>query len=226
MSAAPQAAIVVWFRQDLRLSDNPALTHAARSGLPVVPVYILDDQTPGPWAPGGASRWWLHHSLAALSQALAGLGCPLMLRRGRADVVLHTLVRETGAKAVVWNRCYEPHAVARDSALKAGLKAEGVAVDSFNSALLAEPWTVKTGTGAPYKVFTPFWKAVREGLDPGQPLAPPGHWPPCPPHRMATGWRTGGCCPPSPTGPTACAGPGHRARPVPISACGISWRGP
>ncbi|WP_040848613.1 deoxyribodipyrimidine photo-lyase, partial [Nitrospirillum viridazoti] len=67
MSAAPKPPVIVWFRQDLRLADNPALGHAAQSGRSVVPVYILDDHTPGPWAPGGASRWWLHHSLAALS---------------------------------------------------------------------------------------------------------------------------------------------------------------
>ncbi|ASG20073.1 cryptochrome/photolyase family protein [Nitrospirillum viridazoti] len=175
MFAVPKPPVIVWFRQDLRLADNPALGHAAQSGRPVVPVYILDDHTPGPWAPGGASRWWLHHSLAALSGALAGLGCPLILRRGRADVALRALVRETGAEAVVWNRCYEPHAIARDSTLKADLKAEGIAVDSFNAALLAEPWTVKTGTGGPYKVFTPFWKAVREGLDPGRPEPAPRH---------------------------------------------------
>ncbi|MBB6253911.1 cryptochrome/photolyase family protein [Nitrospirillum iridis] len=174
MSTVPSAApVIVWLRQDLRLADNPALTHAAQSGRPVVALYILDDQTPGPWALGGASRWWLHHSLSALGDALAALGCPLVLRRGRADVALRALARETGATAVVWNRCYEPHAIARDSALKADLKDEGISVDSFNAALLAEPWTVKTGSGGPYKVFTPFWRAVREGLDPGPPLPAP-----------------------------------------------------
>ncbi|MDZ5646112.1 deoxyribodipyrimidine photo-lyase [Nitrospirillum sp. BR 11828] len=176
-ASAPHAPIVVWFRQDLRLADNPALTHAADSGRPVVPVYILDDQGAAPWAPGAASRWWLHHSLSSLGAALAGLGCPLVLRRGRPDVVLRDLVREVGAGAVVWNRCYEPQATARDSALKADLKAEDVTVHSFQANLLAEPWTVKTGGGGPYKVFTPFWRAVKDGLkgglNPGAPLPPP-----------------------------------------------------
>ncbi|WP_044560133.1 deoxyribodipyrimidine photo-lyase [Azospirillum sp. B4] len=173
MSDASAAPVIVWFRQDLRVADNPALAHAARMGRPVVPLYILDDQTAGPWAPGGASRWWLHHSLSALGGALCDLGAPLVLRHGRADVALRTLVREVGADAVVWNRCYEPHAIARDSALKADLKADGIAVDTFNAALLAEPWTVKTGSGGPYKVFTPFWRCVREGLEPGPPLPAP-----------------------------------------------------
>ncbi|MDE1148334.1 MAG: deoxyribodipyrimidine photo-lyase [Azospirillaceae bacterium] len=168
MTTAP---IIVWFRQDLRLADNPALAHAHATGRPIVPLYILDEAAPGAWAPGGASRWWLHHSLAALGNALTKAGCPLVLRRGRADVVLHTLMREVGASAVVWNRCYEPHAIARDSALKADLKAEGVAVDSFNAALLAEPWTVKTNAGGPFKVFTPFWKSLRANLAPPD-LAP------------------------------------------------------
>ena len=164
--------IIVWFRQDLRLSDNPALA-AAASGGPVVPVYILDDDTPGDWRPGGASRWWLHHSLAALAADLKRLGAPLVLRRGPADTVLPGLAAETGAAAVTWNRRYEPWAVARDTALKADLAARGLDVRSFNAGLLAEPWDIETKSGGPYRVFTPFWRAVNAGPDIPPPVPAP-----------------------------------------------------
>ena len=174
--------VLVWFRQDLRLADNPALHHAARTGRPVVPVYVLDDETPGDWRPGGASRWWLHHSLAALAADLARLGSPLILRRGRADVAIRTLVGETGADTVVWNRCYEPYAIARDSQIKADLKAAGIEVLSHPGNVLNEPWTVQTGAGQPYKVFTPFSRAVFARTDPGAPLPRPDRL--APPPRM------------------------------------------
>jgi deoxyribodipyrimidine photo-lyase len=170
MSDSP---VIVWFRQDLRLVDNPALAAAVDSGRPVLPFYLLDDETPGRWRPGGASRWWLHHSLAALADDLVGRGAPLLLRRGRADDVLPALAAETGAAAVYWNRCYEPSAVARDTALKTTLKDAGVEARSFNASLLVEPWQIETGSGGPYKVFTPFWKAARATLDPPPPAPAP-----------------------------------------------------
>ncbi len=150
--------IIVWFRQDLRLGDNPALSFAARTGRPLVCLFVLDDAAPGQWRWGGASRWWLHHALTALNSALGGR---LVLRRGDAAKIVKTLVRETGAGAVAWNRCYEPFAVARDQKLKAGLGKSGVTVQSFKAALLHEPWEIKTGGGTPFRVFTPFWKAMR-----------------------------------------------------------------
>jgi deoxyribodipyrimidine photo-lyase len=149
---------IVWLRQDLRTSDNPALTEAARRG-PVLPVFILDDATPAPYRPiGAASRWWLHHSLAALEKRLGGLH----LLRGDPLALLPDLVRKTGATAVFWNRRYEPGAIARDAKAKAALKASGVDVQSFNGALLNEPWDVETGSGGPYKVFTPYWRACQK----------------------------------------------------------------
>ncbi|HWU56050.1 MAG TPA: deoxyribodipyrimidine photo-lyase [Rhizomicrobium sp.] len=151
--------VLVWFRQDLRLSDNPALYFAAGTGRPLLCLFVLDDETPGAWKLGGASRWWLHHSLAALDKSLDG---KLVLRRGRAECIVKTLVQETGAGMVVWNRCYEPFAVERDKKLKNDLRQKGVAVESFNAALLSEPWELKTGSGTPFRVFTPFWKALRE----------------------------------------------------------------
>jgi deoxyribodipyrimidine photo-lyase len=153
------APIIVWFRQDLRLADNPALAAAARSGCPLIPLYILDDS--GEWPLGGASRWWLHHSLASLKHDLAQRGAPLVLRRGDSAVELRKLIAETGAQAVYWNRIYEPHAVARDTALKTGL---GIPVHTFNASLLREPWDVKSGAGTHFKVFTPFYRALKRDL--------------------------------------------------------------
>lgn len=155
--------VLLWFRQDLRLSDNQALVAAARKG-PVIPVYILDDEAPGQWKRGGASRWWLHHSLAALDADLQKLGSKLILRRGPALKVLQGLITETGAQAVHWNRQYEPWAIARDSRIKEHLKAQSLHTESFNASLLREPWEMKTGTGGPYRVFTPFWRAVRADM--------------------------------------------------------------
>jgi len=168
--------IIVWFRQDLRLADNPALRVAAETGRPIVPLFILHEASDGrPW--GAASRWWLDKSLRALDLDLRRRGSRLVLRRGDPAVVLPSLAQELGAE-VVWNRLYGPAAVARDSDLKAELGAR-----SFNTSLLVEPWRVKTGSGQPYAVFTPFWKAA-ERLIEDEPLHPapdripaPDRWP-------------------------------------------------
>jgi deoxyribodipyrimidine photo-lyase len=149
--------VIVWFRQDLRLADNPALHAAAKMGAPIIPLFVLDE---GVRQPGGASRWWLHHSLAALDKALEG---HLVLQRGDAARTILKLAKQTGAQAVLWNRCYEPFAVARDTQIKTDLAALGVEVQSFNGAMLHEPWELKTQGGTPFRVFTPFWKAMREG---------------------------------------------------------------
>ncbi|MFT3808700.1 MAG: deoxyribodipyrimidine photo-lyase [Micropepsaceae bacterium] len=167
------APAIVWFRQDLRLDDNAALLAAARTGAPVLPLYILDDETPGAWAMGGASRWWLHHSLTALAASLEKHGLSLVLRRGPAGSVLQSVIAECGADTVYWNRCYEPFAIARDTSIKASLKAAGLTVETFNAALLCEPWTVKTKAGEPFKVFTPFWRACQEGGLPMETHTPP-----------------------------------------------------
>lgn len=144
---------IVWFRQDLRIADNPALTEAAARGK-VLSVYILDDEA-GPWRSGAASRWWLHHSLASLTRRLGGL----LLLRGDPRRLLPKLAEQSGAKALFWNRCYEPHAIARDKALKRELAERGLEVRSHNASLLHEPWEVETKSGGPFKVYTPFWRA-------------------------------------------------------------------
>lgn len=153
---------IVWFRLDLRLTDNLALAVAAQRGGPVIPVFIWAPGEEGAWPPGAASRWWLHHSLQSLAADLGGL----VIRRGPSLNALRQLVKETGATAVFWNRRYEPVVIARDTKVKQALLADGLQVESFNSALLFEPWEIKNGSDAPYRVFTPFWRAcVAKGIN-------------------------------------------------------------
>jgi deoxyribodipyrimidine photo-lyase len=155
---------IIWFRQDLRMRDNPALAAAALRG-PVVPIFILDvSNSESSWRLGGASRWWLHHSLVALRGELGDLA----LFRGAPDDLLPAVTKLVGASAVYWNRCYEPFAIARDKELKASLQRLGIEVQSFNGGLLHEPWEVATGSGSPFKVYTPFWRASL-----GKPVAAP-----------------------------------------------------
>ena len=149
---------IVWLRDDLRLADNPALTAAAARGEPVVLVYLLDEVSPGIRPLGAASRWWLHYSLAALS---ASVGGRLVLRRGAAEQVIPALVAETDAAAVHWNRRYSASRDI-DARLKVSLRESGIDAQSYQANLLHEPWTVTTGDGNPYRVFTPFWRASLE----------------------------------------------------------------
>ncbi|ODN69011.1 cryptochrome/photolyase family protein [Methylobrevis pamukkalensis] len=161
---------IVWFRDDLRLSDNPALSEACRDDGPVVALYILDDVSPGIRPLGGARRWWLHHSLQALAIDLQAIGIPLLLRRGPAGKVLPEVVEAVGARQVHWNRRYTAAGIAIDTALRTDLKAQGVEVESHNGSLLIEPFAVTKGDGGWFKVFTPFWKAARERI--GTPRSP------------------------------------------------------
>lgn len=161
----PGSSVILWFRNDLRLRDNPALVAAlerARAlGAPLVPVYILDDAAEGPGAFGGASRWRLHHALASLDVSLRAHGSRLHLARGDAREILFRLVTETGAQAVYWNRRYEPIARERDAAIKRDLVAQGIEAASFNGSLLFEPHEITNAQGGPFQVFTPFWKRCR-----------------------------------------------------------------
>lgn len=167
------APALVWFRQDLRITDNPAFHAAASSGQPVLPFFVLD--TASARQPGAASRWWLHHSLAALSDSLKErYGLDLLLRRGDPAVLVPALAEEVGAASVYWNRCYEPAAIRRDSAIKTTLKAMGLQVESFNSALLLEPWMIKTKGGGWFKQFTLFWRACLAAAMPAAPQPAPG----------------------------------------------------
>lgn len=197
---------LVWFRQDLRLADNPALD-AARGA--VVPVYLYAPGEEIPWAPGGASRWWLHHSLASLSEELAALGSRLVVRRcGDSLEALLRLARECGARCVHWNRRYEPAAIARDRHIKTVLREAGLEAHSFNGALLHEPHAVMTASGTPFQVFTPFWRhCVARGDPPGPPHRAPRPLPGI--GRPPNAWRVWNCCR-GRIGAPVCAPPGRR----------------
>lgn len=170
MSTTPY---IVWFRLDLRLTDNPALSAASKAGASVIPLFIWDPGEEGKWPPGAASRWWLHQSLASLQAELARRGTPLVIRSGPALETLRSLVHESGAGAVYWNRRYEPALIARDQKVKEALQQDGLQVQSFNGALLREPWEIRNKTGNPFQVFTPFWKTCLAGPDPLPPLPAP-----------------------------------------------------
>ena len=167
------APTIVWFRQDLRLADNPALNAAIDRGEPVIPVYIWSPEEEGNWSPGGASMYWLHLSLAALARSLEKKKSRLILRHGPAGETLASLARECAVGAAYWNRRYEPEAIARDKELKGRLSDEGIEAKSFNGSLLNEPWTIETGQGTHYKVFTPYYKACLAKTSEDAPLAAP-----------------------------------------------------
>lgn len=149
--------IILWFRRDLRLSDHPMLAQAVASGRPLIPLFVLDPETE---MLGAAPLWRLGLGIAAFDAALQGIGSRLILRRGSALTVLQDVIAKTGADTVTWQRLYDPAAVARDTVVKAALRAQGTAANSFAGHLLFEPWTVQTGQGGYYKVYTPFWRAV------------------------------------------------------------------
>jgi deoxyribodipyrimidine photo-lyase len=164
---------LVWFRIDLRLADNPALKTAIAHGDAIVPVFIHAPDEEAPWQPGGASNWWLHHSLLALQSRLRGIGSRLIIRHGPTLETLLALAKETGASAVFWNRRYEPAVIDRDGQIKKALRDIGLTAQSFNAALLNEPWTIQNLSGKPFQVFTPFWKNCLMDLEPRGPLPAP-----------------------------------------------------
>lgn len=148
---------ILWFRQDLRLADNPALYALMDAVDTVIPLYILDDRQA--WPIGAAQQWWLHQSLEQLTKQLKRHHCQLILRHGDPQVVLQQLIQETHADTVYWNRCYEPELIRRDTSIKHHLKSKGIQTKSFNSFLLREPWEILNKQGDYFKVFTPYWRA-------------------------------------------------------------------
>ncbi|MEO7433714.1 MAG: deoxyribodipyrimidine photo-lyase [Dokdonella sp.] len=156
---------IVWFRRDLRLADNPALAAAITSHDAILPLFIHAPDEESPWAPGAASLWWLHASLTALDARLRKSGASLRIEKGPSLATLERLLKATGATAVYWNRLYDPAVIARDATIKQRLRDLGSDARSFNGALLVEPWAIETGDGNPYKVFTPFWRKARAGLE-------------------------------------------------------------
>ena len=173
------APLILWFRRDLRLDDHPMLQAALQTGRPLIPLCILDPEME---ALGAAPKWRLGLGIEAFAAGLATVGARLVLRRGPALAVLQALVAETGAVGVMWSRLYDPVSVARDTSVKAALKAAGLIAVSHPGHVLFEPWDVATGGGGYYRVFTPFWKAVRDrsvALPAPAPrvLPGPGVWP-------------------------------------------------
>lgn len=156
----PQRPIIIWFRNDLRLHDHAALAAASTAGASVVPVFILDDAAAGQWLRGGASRWWLHHSLVSLATDIRDLGGTLLLRQGDTTQHLIDLVNEVGAGGVYFSRAYEPWAVRLEQRVKDHLERAGVLVRRFANVLLREPEEVRTKSGEPFRVYTPFWRAL------------------------------------------------------------------
>ncbi|NUS34952.1 MAG: deoxyribodipyrimidine photo-lyase [Pseudarthrobacter sp.] len=176
--ASSDGTSLVWLRDDLRLDDNPALAEAARLGNPTTVVYVLDEVSEGVRPLGGAARWWLHHSLNSLADALEAKGSRLVLRRGPAADAIRTIARQTKAARLLWNRRYGLPERNIDAALKDWAAGRGIEASSFQANLLFEPWTVRTGAGGYYKVYSPFWRAclashdVRDPVD--APVALPG----------------------------------------------------
>ena len=188
-SDSTSAPIIVWFRRDLRLSDNPALDAAIKIGRPLILVYIHEDtqedthETGNIRTFGGAKNVWLYHSLLSLSQDITQRGGTLTLLQGNALAQLEALIAQSGAAALYWNRRYSKAGRTIDADIKTALKARGLQVKSFNANLLTEPWEIVTKTGGFYKVFTPYWRAVRAQINPMAPLpapdqllCPPAHY--------------------------------------------------
>lgn len=162
---------LIWFRNDLRLADNPALSAVADR--PLIALYILDVSSPGLRPLGAASRWWLAGSLRALDAGLRARGGRLILRRGDPAAILPELANRHGIGRIVWNRRYHAGEIAVDRQLKAQLQSSGVEVNSFQASLLHEPWIIRTQAGEPFRVFTPFWNAARTRGEPRLPMPAP-----------------------------------------------------
>ena len=163
--SSSSSPVIVWFRNDLRLSDNLALHEAASDGRPVICLYIREPAAADHLGMGGAQKWWLHHSLCALDKALGQIGASLTLRTGAAADVLGDIVDATGADTIHWNRRYAPAWIEHDRKLKADLKDRGLTVRSFDGHLMHEPTKIETKSGGFYKVYTPFWRAFEGASD-------------------------------------------------------------
>ncbi|MBT8143149.1 MAG: DNA photolyase family protein [Gammaproteobacteria bacterium] len=167
--------VICWFRQDLRLADNPALEAAVESGHRVLPLFIFDDTLDEQIHPGAASQWWLHHSLEALSADLANRGNKLVLKRGSPLALLLELAAEHAVEAIYWNRRYEPQLTERDQRIKSALGEQGIECHSSKAHLLFEPWEIRNQKGKPYRVFSQYWRkgCLNSGIDIPQPREAP-----------------------------------------------------
>jgi len=164
--------IIVWFRRDLRLADNPALHRAVQSGKPVIALYIYETDLSR--KTGGASDWWLHYSLSEFSQGLRKSGIELHIRKGKAAAEINALIDSTHADHMVWNRRYKKEDRDRDTEIKSELQNSGITVETYRANLLSEPWEIETKSGSGYyKVFTPYWRAARAQFEIADPIAAP-----------------------------------------------------
>ncbi|MCO5733789.1 deoxyribodipyrimidine photo-lyase [Rhizobium sp. SSA_523] len=176
MPSSSPSPVILWFRKDLRLDDNGAVTAAVESEAPVICIYIREPATGSIGPLGGAQEWWLHHSLEALSARLAEAGNRLILRTGEAGEVLRQLAAETGAQALFLNRLYERDA--EDAELLKSVQEAGLEIRRFKGQLLHDPQTMRTGTGGAYRVYTPFWRALEREGEPRDPMDAPERIPP------------------------------------------------
>lgn len=157
---------LVWLRRDLRLEDNPALTHALSNSENTFIVFIYSPDEESPWEMGGASKWWLHHSLSKLSEDILSLGGNLNIIKSNDSLdTIREIIKKEKIDLVCWNRLYDPQVVARDTKIKSSLTEDNIKVESFSSHLLKEPWELKTTTKKPYQVFTPFWNNLRSCIN-------------------------------------------------------------
>ena len=165
--------VLVWFRLDLRIADNPALDAAAALKRQVVPVFIWAPEEDGDWPPGDASRWWLHQSLKSLAAEMNRRGMSLIIRRGPSLDALRCIIHETGATDLFWNRRYEPALIARDESVMRALGDAGIGIKTFNGSLLFDPEEIRNSSGNPFRVFTPFWQACISAAPDFMPLPSP-----------------------------------------------------
>lgn len=169
-SAAPQP-IIVWFRRDLRLDDNGALSQACETGQPLICLYIREPSDDSIVPLGGAQEWWRHHSLQSLAEAIAAKGNRLILRAGKAAQIIAELAKDTNASGLYYNRFYERDVL--DKHIVGDLKSSGLEIKRFRGQLLHDPETMKTGSGGAYRVYSPFWRALERDGEPREPVPAP-----------------------------------------------------
>lgn len=155
---------LVWFRKDLRLQDNPSLEAALKAGKEIIPVFIWNKEEGAQWSPGAASRWWLHHTLKSLEESIGKLGGSLVLQCGKAEEILPELAKTLNADTLYFGRTYDPAGRATEKSVEEAMAGQPVAIESFNTSLLQEPWEIKNGSGRPFQVFTPYWRNCRAGV--------------------------------------------------------------
>lgn len=155
------APVLVWFRKDLRLQDNPSLHAALTAKKEIIPVFIWDEEEGGQWSPGAASRWWLHYALESLGREIEKLGGNLILAKGKAVDLIPKIAQAHHADKVLYGRAYDPPGLATQEKVEESLDLAGIDTESFNASLLQEPWETKNGSGNPFQVFTPYWRKSR-----------------------------------------------------------------